>query len=264
MQLDEYINSVNKKNEKALSVFLTAGFPDKKYFTDIASSVLDAGADLLELGIPFSDPLADGPVIQHSSQIALENKINIKSVLEYTSEIKRRSQKPVVLMGYANPVLSYGRKNFFTDALNAGVDGMIIPDVPIDEYDAFYEESSHKPDTIMLTTPYSTEERIKKADQLSNGFIYCVSVYGTTGERTSFSKETLEALERTRKVVKKNKMLIGFGISSAASIRSISPYSDGVIVGSAIIKKLFEFHKGKDLSLVTDYVSSLKEACKGN
>ncbi|HEX2868204.1 MAG TPA: tryptophan synthase subunit alpha [Ignavibacteriales bacterium] len=264
MRLNEYIDNVNKKNEKALSVFLTAGFPDKKNFTDIALSVLEAGADLLELGIPFSDPLADGPVIQHSSQIALENKINIKSVLEFTSEIKSRSQKPVVLMGYANPVLNYGRKNFFTDALNAGADGIIIPDVPIDEYDAFYEEGIQGLDTIMLTTPYSTEERIKKADELSRGFIYCVSVYGTTGERTNFSKETLEALGKTRKIVKNNKMLIGFGISSAESIRSISPYSDGVIVGSAIIKKLFEFLKGGNLSIVTDYVRSLKDACLGN
>lgn len=264
MQLDQYIDNVNKKNEKALSVFLTAGFPDKKNFTDIALSVLEAGADLLELGIPFSDPLADGPVIQHSSQIALENKINIKSVLDYTSEIKSRCQKPVVLMGYANPVLNYGRENFFTDALNAGVDGVIIPDVPIDEYDAFYEESNQEIDTIMLTTPYSTEERIKKADELSSGFIYCVSVYGTTGERTNFSSETLEALRKTRKIVKKNKMLIGFGISSAESIRSISPYSDGVIVGSAIIKKLFEFSRGGGLSAVTDYIRSLKDACIGN
>ncbi|MGE5353169.1 MAG: tryptophan synthase subunit alpha [Acidobacteriota bacterium] len=261
MTLSEHIDAVNKRNEKALSVFLTAGFPFKNNFTDTALSVLDAGADLLEVGIPFSDPLADGPVIQHSSQIALENKVNIKSVLEYTSEIKSKTSKPVVLMGYANPVLNYGTEKFFLDASNAGADGVIIPDVPLDEYDDFYEANNGLLDTVMLTTPYSSLERIKKADELSRGFIYCVSVYGTTGERVSFSEETLQALKETRKVIKKNKMLIGFGISSPESIRSIAPFSDGVIVGSAIIKKLFEVSMGGSFSEVTDYVKSLKEAC---
>lgn len=263
MNLAQHIDAVNQKNEKALSVFLTAGFPFKNTFTDTALSVLDSGADLLELGIPFSDPLADGPVIQHSSQVALENKINIRSVLEYTSKIKSKTSKPIVLMGYANPVLNYGRERFFSDALDAGADGIIIPDVPVNEYEDFYGCNTGGLDTVMLTTPYSSVERIEKADELSRGFIYCVSVYGTTGERTSFSKEAIDALKKTRRIVRKNKMLIGFGISSPESIRSIAPFSDGVIVGSAIIKKLFEFRGGRDLSVVTDYVRSLKEACLG-
>ncbi|MCU7496159.1 MAG: tryptophan synthase subunit alpha [Ignavibacteria bacterium] len=261
MNLSQYIDDVNKKEEKALSVFLTAGFPFKDIFADTALSVLDSGADLLELGIPFSDPLADGPVIQHSSQVALENKVNIKSVLEYTSKIKSKTSKPVVLMGYANPVLNYGREKFFSDAADAGADGVIIPDVPIDEYDEFYESNRGLLDTVMLTTPFSSAERIRKADELSRGFVYCVSIYGTTGQRTSFSKETLQAIEETRKMIKKNKMMIGFGISSPESIRSIAPFCDGVIVGSAIIKKLFELDKGKGLSEIADYVKDLKEAC---
>ncbi|MDP4172587.1 MAG: tryptophan synthase subunit alpha [Bacteroidota bacterium] len=261
MRLCDHISEINKKDEKALSVFLTAGFPEAKNFSDLAISILDSGADLLELGIPFSDPLADGPVIQNSSLIALENKVNIKKVFEYTSAIKQKADKPIVLMGYANPIVHYGVENFFSDALNAGANGVIIPDVPIDEYDSFYGCGSKGLDTIMLTTPYSTEERIQKADELSSGFIYCVSVYGTTGERVNFSEETIEVLSKTKSIIKKNKMLIGFGISSAESIKSIAPVCDGVIVGSAVIKRLFEYREDKNLSKVTSYISSLKEAC---
>lgn len=262
MRLAEHIDLINKRNEKALSVFLTAGFPERSGFSDIACSILDSGADLLELGIPFSDPLADGPIIQYSSQAAIENKVNIKTVFQYSSEIKFKANKPVILMGYANPILNYGTKNFFNDAVNSGADGVIIPDVPLDEYESFFSCKNSDLDSIILTTPFSTEKRIKRADGLSSGFIYCVSVNGTTGERTGFSPETIEALSKTRSIITKNKMLIGFGISSAESIRSISPVCDGVIVGSAIIKRLIEYRNKNSFSPLYKYITELKEACR--
>ena len=133
-----YINKLNTNNRKALSVFLTAGYPQKNNFLPLAIDILEAGADMLELGIPFSDPIADGPVIQASSQIALENGITIDDTLNYARAIKSKTDKPVILMGYANPLLAYGLTEFITDAKNSGVDGFIIPDVPLEEYHTFW------------------------------------------------------------------------------------------------------------------------------
>jgi len=260
LKLQEYIQSINNINEKALSIFLTAGFPNKDHFVDLACKVFDAGADILELGIPFSDPLADGPIIQHSSHLAIQNGINIEDVLKYTERIKSKKNKPVVLMGYANPILNYGKSNFFRDASAAGVDGLIVPDVPIEEYDSFFQDQKEL-DIILLTTPTSTEERIKRIDETSKGFVYCVSVTGTTGIRKDFSEETLNSLKSTHSIVK-NKMLVGFGISTPENIKQISPYCDGVIVGSAVIKKLMIGNYKDDLEETDKLVNQLKEACK--
>ncbi len=259
-KLKEYIQSINNKNEKALSIFLTAGFPDKQNFVDLACKVFEAGADILELGIPFSDPLADGPVIQHSSHLAIQNGINIKDVLVYAKAIKSKKNKPIVLMGYANPILNFGKTNFFRDASAAGVDGLIIQDVPIEEYDSFFQDQKDL-DIILLTTPTSSEERIRKIDETSKGFVYCVSVTGTTGIRKDFSEETLNSLKATHSIVK-NKMLVGFGISTPENIKQISPYCDGVIVGSAVIKKLMNDNYKKDVEETLKLVKKLKEACK--
>ncbi|HUX60181.1 MAG TPA: tryptophan synthase subunit alpha, partial [Ignavibacteriaceae bacterium] len=151
--IEDYISNKRKSNEKVLSVFLTAGFPNKNTFVDLALKVLDSGADLIEIGFPFSDPLADGAVIQHSSQIAIENGINLKETLNFVREIRKGTDKPIILMGYANPVLSYGINEFANDAKSAGVNGVIIPDVPIEEYDNFFNGNFEGLDTILLITP---------------------------------------------------------------------------------------------------------------
>ncbi|RJP66471.1 MAG: tryptophan synthase subunit alpha [Ignavibacteriales bacterium] len=258
--LKEHIQSVNNKNEKVLSIFLTAGFPNKNKFVDLACKVFDAGADIIELGIPFSDPLADGPVIQHSSHLAIQNGVSIKDVLTYTEQIKNKNDKPIVLMGYANPILNYGKNNFFRDAKQAGVHGLIISDVPLEEYDSFFEEQNDL-DVVLLTTPTSTEDRIMEIDERSKGFIYCVSVTGTTGIRKEFSSETLNSLKSTHSIVK-NKMLVGFGISSPENIKQISPFCDGVIVGSAVIKRLMNGDYKIDVEETVKLVNQLKEVCK--
>lgn len=258
-RIKQHIQNINESGRKALSVYLTAGYPDKNRFTDLALKVLDAGADMIEIGIPFSDPLADGPVIQASSKAALDNGINLHMTLQYAAQIKNKNSKPVILMGYANPLLKYGLSDFMNDAKNSGVDGIIVPDIPIEEYDSFFGRTDKDLDIILLTTPVSPDARIKKIDSMSSGFVYCVSVTGTTGMRKSFGKDIIDNLKRTYTTLTKNKMMIGFGIADAESIKTFSPYCDGLIVGSAVIKSLLD---DDSYSETTNLVIELSKACE--
>lgn len=251
----EYIDSVNGRGEKVLSIFLTAGFPVKEDFVELALRILDAGADMLEIGIPFSDPLADGPVIQLSSQTAINKGVTTTDVLRYVSEIRAKTGKPLILMGYGNPVLNYGREKFFNDALSAGVNGLIIPDVPLEEYDDFFVGKPDELEAIMLTTPQSGDARIREIDSISKGFVYCVSVSGTTGARNGFSENELSSLEHTRAKIVGNKMLVGFGISGPETAKQVLPFCDGIIVGSAVIKRLLD----GDVPGAVGLVAMLKE-----
>lgn len=254
--LSEYILNKNNSGEKILSVFLTAGFPDKKNFVKLAIDVLNAGADMLEIGFPFSDPLADGPTIQHSSQAAIKNGVNLEMTLSYSKEIRERTDKPVILMGYANPVLSYGKKKFTETCVNCSVSGVIIPDVPLDEYRDFFDSSFDKLDTILLASPTTSEKRIKDIDELSRGFLYYVSMTGTTGKQINHSKDNLESVKKAYSIVRKSKMLVGFGISKADDVKTLVPFCNGVIVGSAVIKSLMN----DDYKTTIKKISALKEA----
>ncbi len=256
------IEACNAEKGKALSVFLTAGFPSVKNFVDLAVSVFDAGADIIEVGIPFSDPLADGTIIQQSSQSALENGVTLPHIFEFTAAVKAKCNKPIILMGYANPILHYGISRFFSDAKNAGADGLIVPDVPLEEYDGFFGEGAKNLEIVMLSTPASGAERIKQIDNMSRGFVYCVSVLGTTGARAGFSEETILSLQRTRELITKNKMLVGFGISSKQNIQQVAPHCDGVIVGSAVIKSLMQESSSQSFSNTLPLVGELKDACR--
>lgn len=256
----ETIEKINEDNQKALSIYLTAGYPKVDSFVDLVCKVYDAGADLIELGIPFSDPLADGPVIQKSSEAALSNGVSLNSVLEITSKIKERVDKPIILMGYANPIMHYGIEKFISDAKKAKVDGLIIPDIPLEEYEDFFTDKFKDFEIALLTTPTSSQERIQKIDGLSSGFVYCVSVTGTTGVRNKFGDEVKQNLERTYSIISKNKMMLGFGISSPGNIKEYRDYTDGFIVGSAVIKSL-----GKDDRKFTNtlnLIGELSAACK--
>lgn len=255
-KISDYITKKNNNEEKILSIFLTSGFPDRDKFVKLAVDILNAGADMLEIGFPFSDPLADGPTIQYSSQQALNNGVNIKSTFNYVTNIRKKSDKPIILMGYANPVLSYGLSNFANDAKSIGINGVIIPDVPINEYYNFFDDSFDGIEKILLTTPTTSEDRIKKIDELSEGFVYYVSITGTTGKQVKHSEAILNPLKRTSFLIKKNKMLIGFGISNPDDVKTFAPYCSGVIVGSAVIKSLMNGNKNSTLKLIGD----LKEA----
>ncbi len=257
-KISDYISNKNEKGEKVLSIFLTSGFPNKNSFSDLAMDVLNSGADMLEIGFPFSDPLADGPTIQYSSQKALENGINIKTTFDYVNDIRKLSDKPVILMGYANPILAYGIQRFAEEAKSAGVNGIIIPDIPLDEYDNFFDGAFDGLEKILLTTPTTTEDRIKKIDELSEGFVYYVSMTGTTGKHINNSDEIMNPLKKTYSLIKKNKMLIGFGISNPEDVKNLTAYCEGVIVGSAVIKSLMHQNKESALSLIKNLKASLK------
>ena len=255
--IKERIEEINVSGKKVLSIFVTSGFPSINKFVENTNQIIEAGADMIELGMPFSDPLADGGVIQQSSHAALENGITQKQTFTFAEELKKQNDIPIILMGYANTILKYGKAQFEQDALNAGVEGLIIPDVPLEEFDEFFSSFSDKLDKILLTTPTSSTERIKKIDNSSSGFVYCVSVAGTTGIRSGFSDGVIKNLHSTYDIIEKNKMLIGFGISKPENIKQLYPYADGFIVGSAVIKSL----QNNSIEETVTLVKSLSDAC---
>jgi len=261
MKLFEYINKINSKGEKALSVFLTAGFPKKENFVELALDILNAGADMLEIGIPFSDPLADGPVIQHSSHIALENGMKVKDCINFAKEIKSKSDKPIIFMSYLNPLVAFGIEKFIEECVKVGVEGLIIPDLVPEEYTNILGGTKKEIDIILLSTPTTPIDRLKNIDMLSKGFIYFVSVNGTTGVRELKDEKVLLPIKNAYSEIKLNKMLVGFGISDEESVKYFSPVCDGVIVGSAIVSKLNK-PNGKEEAVYL--VKKLKAACLNN
>jgi tryptophan synthase alpha chain len=235
-----------KKNKKVLNVYCTAGYPQADSTLEIMKALQENGADLIELGMPYSDPLADGPVIQHSSHIALQNGMTIKKLFEQLKDLRKNPSFggigeviPVILMGYMNPVLQYGFEKFCADAAAAGIDGLILPDLPEYEFETEYGAVIKKYglDFIFLVTPETPEERIKKLDQLSSGFLYAVSSSSTTGN----DKVTANVKAYTVKLQNlklKNPVLVGFGIRDKASFEAACENSNGAIIGSAYIKAL--------------------------
>jgi tryptophan synthase alpha chain len=253
----DYIDRLNRQKRKVLSVFLTAGYPLREGFTDLALEILEDGADMLEIGIPFSDPIADGPVIQQASQKALSSGVKLEDVFRYTREIRKHTDKPLILMGYANPILRFGTGQFLEESRRCGANGLIIPDVPLEEYGTFWRGLHEDTDIIQLTTPTSSEERIRAIDDCSRGFVYCVSVTGTTGVRNEFDERVMDKIRRTYRLVTRNKMLIGFGISRDADVKRFAPWCDGVIVGSAVIRLLADGPFDPALELIRE----LDRAC---
>ncbi len=253
-KIEATIRNEFAKGSKVLSVFLTAGFPEVNGFSDLALKVFDYGADIIELGIPFSDPIADGPVIQHSSQVAIDNGVNLEKVFQYLAEIKKHSDKPIILMGYANPILNYGISSFFSTCKELNVDGLIIPDIPLEEFDSFFDTNTSNIDTILLVSPTSDEMRIRMIGEKSKGFVYCVSVKGITGERNSVAQDSLNYIKKVKSLLPDKNILVGFGISNPQTAKVFSSISDGVIVGSAVIKLLSE----KKFRETFDLISSMK------
>lgn len=229
-----------ERKHPALSVFYTAGFPQRDDTVRIAVSLAEAGADLIEIGIPFSDPVADGPTIQQSNKIALDNGMTVALMLNQLKEIRKTVDIPIILMGYFNPVLQYGVEHFVKEAAAAGADGVILPDLPIHEYEyeykAIFEANALK--HTFLISPTTSEERIRKIDSLSTSFIYAVSASSTTGARNAFSDEQLSYFGRLKNMKLKNPFLIGFGISGKETFAQASQYGAGAIVGSAFINLL--------------------------
>jgi tryptophan synthase alpha chain len=253
----------NRQNEsKIMSLFITAGYPDLDSTADLVLGFEKNGADLIELGMPFSDPLADGPTIQYASNVAIENGISMKKIFEMVREIRKTSEIPLILMGYINPVLRFGIEEFCKEAAESGADGLIIPDAPLEESSIIEEAASrHGLDLIFLVAPNSADERMKLADQHSNGFVYCVSVTGVTGARQGeeVAKSVQRFIHRVNTNVTKNPKLVGFGIKNFEDAQIISKEVDGFIVGSALIDTIRKNYPNKDWKEnVFSFVKQLK------
>lgn len=237
-------NRINKlfqeKKERILSVYFTAGYPNLEDTVPVIQELVKNGVDLIEIGMPFSDPVADGPVIQHSSLIALKNGMSIRKLFEQLKDIRQTVDIPLILMGYINPVLQYGVEAFCQKCKEIGIDGLIIPDLPMDvyqeEFKAIFEASNLH--NIFLITPQTSEKRLQQIDEASSGFIYMVSSNATTGAKSSVSDFQKEYFERINSSGLKNPRLIGFGISNAETFANACQYASGAIIGSAFVKAL--------------------------
>jgi tryptophan synthase alpha chain len=235
-----YLFKHKKKN--ILSLFITAGFPNLKDTKIIIETSENSGVDLIEIGIPFSDPLADGPVIQASSEKALKNGISLNLLFEQIKDIRETVKIPLIMMGYFNSILQFGVEKFCINAQNCGIDGVILPDLPIGEFLEKYENIFQKYGlkNIFLITPQTSEERIQFIDKHSDSFIYMVSSASTTGAVNQISEQQKLYFERIQKMNLKNPKLIGFGISDRKAFLDACRYAEGAIVGSAFIKMLSE------------------------
>ena len=234
-------NLFQKKANDILNVYCTAGYPRLNSTLEVMKALQDNGADIIELGMPYSDPLADGPVIQQSSSIALANGMTIKKLFEQLKNFRKEISVPVVLMGYMNPVLQYGFEKFCADAAAVGIDGLILPDLPEHEFETEYGATIKKYglDFIFLVTPETSEERIRKLDELSTGFLYAVSSSSTTGSDKNMT-DVKSYLQKLKSLNLKNPVLVGFGIKDKTTFEAACINASGAIIGTAYIKALAE------------------------
>lgn len=229
-----------EKNSNVLSVYFTAGYPELDNTMPILKALEESGADMVELGMPFSDPLADGPTIQKSSEIALDNGMSLNKLFEQIAEMRQSISMPIVLMGYLNPVMKYGIEAFAKKCKEVGIDGLILPDLPVKEYLSTYKAIFQKNglSNIFLITPQTPEERIRAIDEESDGFIYMVASSSTTGAKSAISDKQIEYFSRVSDMHLKNPRVIGFGISDKATFMQACKYANGAIIGSAFVKAI--------------------------
>jgi tryptophan synthase alpha chain len=251
-----------RKPKRVLNVYCTAGFPQLDDTTKLVRALAENGADMIELGMPYSDPLADGPVIQHSSSIALANGMTIKTLFEQLQGFRDALPKhlgenlPVLLMGYMNPVLQYGFEKFCADASAVGIDGLILPDLPMFEYETEYGPVIRRYglDFIFLVTPETSEERVRQLDGLSSGFLYAVSSSSTTGSNKNLT-DVSAYLRKLQDMKLKNPILVGFGIKDRESFDVACTHAEGAIIGTAFIKALE--NKGPGEKTVKEFLDSV-------
>jgi tryptophan synthase alpha chain len=239
----------SKKNKNILSIYFTAGFPELNDTNVILGALEKHGADMIEIGMPYSDPLADGPVIQNSGMKALQNGMTIKLLFDQLKSNKEKINVPLILMGYLNPVLQYGFEKFCSDAKAVGISGIILPDLPITEFENEYKNilAQNGLNFIFLITPETSDERIRKIDEISGGFIYAVSSSSITGRDQDMSAQK-SYFERIKNMRLKNKALIGFGIKDRETFTEACKYASGAIIGTAYIKAI---EKGGDIDTQT-------------
>jgi tryptophan synthase alpha chain len=229
-----------KKDKKLLSIYFTCGYPKLDDTTKVISRLEESGVDFIEVGLPYSDPLADGPTIQESSQKALENGINLDIIFEQLKTIKGTNKTPLVAMGYLNQLLKYGEDKFCEACVACGIDTVILPDLPMVEFENHYQQLFQKYGitNVFLITPHTSEDRIRKIDSYSKAFIYVVASASITGAKGEISDSQIEYFERIKGMNLQSKLVIGFGISDKATFDTACAYSNGAIVGSAFIKHI--------------------------
>jgi tryptophan synthase alpha chain len=236
----EKFEELKKNNKKGLIVFLTAGDPDLETTYKLVKEIEKNGADIIELGIPFSDPIADGPIIQSSSQRALKQNINIPKILKLVKKLKKEIKIPIVLMSYYNPIFNYGVEKFINDCKNSKVGGLIISDLLPEEADEIKNlAKKNEIDLIFLLSPTTEEKRMRMISKSSTSFIYCISRTGVTGLQKELPRELKNFIKKVRKITKKP-IGIGFGISNKEQAKEVAKISDAVIVGSAVVKLIEE------------------------
>jgi tryptophan synthase alpha chain len=262
-RISQTFERLQKTHERALIPYVTAGDPDLEMTKRLVREMVRRGGDIIEIGVPFSDPLADGPIIQRASQRALQGGTTLRKILQTVSELRHEVDVPLVLMTYYNPVLRYGEEAFVADALDAGVDGIIIPDLPPEEGQSLMELTTDTPlEMIFLAAPTSTSARLALISEASRGFIYYVSRFGTTGVRDQLADDLRIMLEKVRASTSKP-IAVGVGVSTPEHVRLVAELADGVVVGSAILKLIEDLEDRVDrLEHVGDFVAALKAATR--
>ena len=263
-RIKEKFDELNSKGEKALIAYVMAGFPNEKSTLAAVKGLLKGGADIIEIGFPFSDPLADGPVIQNASTISLINGTNMKKYLDLIKKIRNQTDIPLVLMTYTNILYHKGYLKFIKEAKKAGIDGLILPDMSIEEANDYLEAAKGNIDTIFLISPNTSSQRIQQISQSTSGFLYLVAIYGTTGIKSQIKNYTIKAI-KDAKIQTKGKIPVGvgFGISRPSDVKKyISVGADAVIVGSAFLKLIEETPLNKLEQKITSFTKSLKNETK--
>ena len=263
-RINEKFTELNARGEKALIAYIMAGFPNEKATMSAVKGLVKGGADIIEIGFPFSDPLADGPVIQNASMISLEKGTTINNYFNIVKKIRSLTDIPLVLMTYTNILYHVGYSKFIREAKKAGIDGLILPDMSIEESGDYLKAAKANADTIFLISPNTSKERIKKIANVSSGFLYLVAVYGTTGVKSEIKNYTIKAIKEVKKQTDgKIPIGVGFGVSSPEDVKKyILAGADGVIVGSAFLKLIEKTPQSKIEEKIAAFTKSLKKETK--
>ena len=263
-RIKEKFAELESRKEKALIAYIMAGFPNEKATIATIRGLVKGGTDIIELGFPFSDPLADGPVIQNASTISLEKGTKITKFFSLVKKIRKETDIPLVLMTYTNILYHKGYSKFISEAKKAGIDGFILPDMSVEESKEYLKAAKNNADTIFLISPNTNKTRVQKITKASSGFLYLVAVFGTTGVKTGIKKYTLDAIKQVKKQTKgKIPIGVGFGISTPEDVKKyIKAGADAVIVGSAYLKLIEKTPQNKLESKITAFTKSLKKQTK--
>lgn len=258
--LDEAFERARKERRAALIPYVIGGHPSAAAFVDLGVAVLEAGADAMEIGVPFSDPLLDGPAIQQAQQLALKSGVTPEDCLRFAHEIHARNPKALLFMGAYNPILAYGVWRFCRDAARAGVSGLIVPDVPFEEQEELRAQATEGGlHVIQLVAPTSPAQRLRRVCAASSGFVYCISVAGVTGERASVAASARPLVKSVRGCTDVP-VAVGFGIAGPEQARQVAAFADGVIVGSALINAIARAPEGEQIDAAAGFVSQLRRA----